>query len=130
MAKIVVLTSVELDQALLAEIAGPGDEVHVVVPAVEQSPLQWLTNEEDAARGVAAEVGRSVEQAVPTGATSSESKPDPPAQLLADAVREHRPDRVVVALRDGDDARWLESGELGRMPGMFEGVPVERIAVR
>jgi hypothetical protein len=127
--RIVVVTSVELEPALLAQIAGPGDEVHVVVPAVEQSPLQWLANEEDNARGVAEEVGRSVERAVPSGATSSEAKPDPPAQLVADAVREHRPDRVVVALRAGEDASWLESGELGRIPGTFEGVPVERIAV-
>lgn len=129
MARIVVLATVEPGPDVLGSLVAPGDHVHVVVPAVEQSRLQWLANEEDEARAIADGVGRAIEAAAPTAGTSSESKVDSPAQLLADAVREHRPDRVVVLLRAGEDASWLEEGELQRMPGTFEGVPVERVAV-
>ena len=114
---------------MLRRVTGADDEVHVVVPAVEQSRLQWLANEDDGARAEAARIGRAVEDSAETRATSSEQTPDGPGQALADAIREHHPDRVVVLLRVGDDAPWLEKGELARTPGMFEGVPVERFAL-
>lgn len=129
MARIVVLTTLDPGPAVLREVTGADDEVHVVVPAVEQSRLQWLANEEDEARAEAARIGRAVEDNAETLTTSSEHTPDAPGQALADAIREHRPDRVVVLLRAGDDAPWLEKGELARTPGMFEGVPVERLVL-
>ena len=44
----------------LSDVVAPDDELHVVVPAVEQSRLQWLTNDEDNARAEAQAVGEAV----------------------------------------------------------------------
>jgi hypothetical protein len=49
----VVFASSEVDRATLDEHV----ELHVVIPAVEQSRLQWLTNDEGTARERAQEVG-------------------------------------------------------------------------
>jgi hypothetical protein len=35
----------------------------------------------------------------------------------------------VVALREGEDATWLEEGELDGLPAEIEGVPVVRISI-
>jgi hypothetical protein len=47
---VVVVASSEADRSALAEVVGDGDELIVVVPAVEQSRLTWLTNDEDDGR--------------------------------------------------------------------------------
>jgi hypothetical protein len=57
-------------------------------------------------------------------------KPDPPQQVVRDAIAEHQPDRVVVALRDGEEATWLEEGGLDELPGEIDGVPVDRIRIQ
>jgi hypothetical protein len=105
----------------------PDDEVHVVVPAVEQSRLQWLFNDEDKARAQALRVGRSIARSAPADDVDVEAKPDPPQQAVRDAIAEFRPDRIVLALREGDDASWLEEGELDEAPRAIDGVPVERV---
>ena len=56
-------------------------------------------------------------------------KPDLPRQLVLDAIAEHDPAKVVVALREGEDATWLEEGELDGLPTEIEGVPVVRISI-
>ena len=126
-ARIVVVSSSEIAREALADIVGPGDELFVVVPAVEQSRLQWLANDEGDARKEARAVGEAVAQAAPTDASDVDVKPDPPRQVVRDAIAEHRPDRVVVALRDGEEATWLEEDELGALPGQIDGVPLQRI---
>src|SRR5262249_54428917 len=78
------------------------DELHVAVPAVEQS------------------------RAAPAKPSSVSVKQDDPKQLVLDAIAEHRPDLVVLALREGEDATWLEKGELGAVPAQIEGVPLAR----
>ena len=52
-----------------------------------------------------------------------------PSQLVLDAIAEHDPDRIIVVLREGEDATWLEEGELAQVPGQIAGVPVTRVAV-
>jgi len=47
--------------------------------------------------------------------------------VVSDAIAEHRPDRVLVALRDGEEATWLEESELDELPSVIDGVPVGRI---
>jgi hypothetical protein len=48
---VLVITSVERPVAVLREALGRDvDELRVVVPAVKQSRLQWLTNADDDAR--------------------------------------------------------------------------------
>lgn len=125
--RVVVVSSSELDRAVLAEHVAADDELHIVVPAVEQSRLQWLANDEGDARAEAATVGEAVERAAPTEAASIDVKPDLPRQLVLDAIAEHDPDRVLVALRDGEEATWLEEGELTELPGAIDGVPLVRV---
>jgi hypothetical protein len=125
--RVVVVSSSEVGRDELAAHIEPGDELHVVVPVVDQSRLQWLANDEDDARAEAQEVGAAVERAAPTDATSIDVKPDLPRQLVLDAIGEHRPDRVVVALREGEEATWLEEGELEELPDEIDGVPLVRI---
>lgn len=129
MARVVVVASAELDREALGDVLAPDDELHVVVPVVEQSRLQWLTNDEDAARAEAERVGEEIGRAAPADASSIEVKPDPPSQLVLDAIAEHNPDRVIVALREGDDASWLEDGELGQLRTEIQGVPITRVTL-
>jgi hypothetical protein len=130
MARVVVVSSSKLDKQALWGVVSSDDELHVVVPAVKQSRLQWLTNDEDKARAEAHAVGEAVAKAAPADASDVEVKPDPPRQVVRDAIAEHRPDRIVVALRDGEEATWLEEGGLDELPGAIDGVPVDRIRIR
>jgi hypothetical protein len=130
MARVVVVSSSKLDKEALWGVVSSEDELHVVVPAVKQSRLQWLTNDEDKARTEARAVGEAVAQAAPADASDVDVKPDPPQQVVRDAIAEHRPDRVVVALRDGEEATWLEEGGLDKLPDTIDGVPVDRIRIQ
>jgi hypothetical protein len=130
MARVVVVSSSQLDKQALWGVVASDDELHVVVPAVKQSRLQWLTNDEDKARAEARAVGEAVAEAAPTDAADVEVKPDAPQQVVRDAIAEHRPDRIVVALRDGEEATWLEEGGLDELPGAIDGVPVDRIRIQ
>ena len=129
MAKIVVVSSSEIAREALAHLVSPEDELFVVVPAVEQSRLQWLANDEGEAREEARAVGEAVAQAAPTDASDVDVKPDAPHQVVRDAIAEHRPDRIVVALRDGEEATWLEEDELDALPAQIDGVPLERVQI-
>jgi hypothetical protein len=128
-ARVLVVSSSELARDALADVLAPGDELVVVVPAVEQSRLQWLANDEDEARAQAKAVGDAIAATAPADAKDVDVKPDPPSQVVRDAIAEHRPDRVVVALRDDEEATWLEQDELDALPSAIDGVPVERVAV-
>lgn len=128
--RVVVVASAELDRAALAALAAhvaPDDDLYVVVPAVEQSRLQWLANDEQEARAEAERVGETIERGAPTDAAAIDVKPDVPRQVVLDAIAEHKPDRVVVALREGEESTWLEEGELDELPGEIDGVPVVHV---
>lgn len=129
MARVVVVASSDLPRAALSDVVSPDDDLHIVVPAVEQSRLQWLTNDDDGARAEATEVGEAIERAAPVEVTNVEVKSELPRQLVLDAIAEHDPAKVVVALREGEDATWLEEGELDELPTEIEGIPVVRISV-
>ena len=127
MARIVVVATSPVDREALADHIDPADELVVVAPAVEQSRLDWLTNDEGAARGQAQAVGETVAAEAPADATSIEVKPDPPSQAVLDAIAEHEPDRIVAVVREGEDATWLEDAD--RIPGELAGVPVTVVRV-
>ena len=130
MARVVVVSSSQLDREALWGVVSSDDELRVVVPAVKQSRLQWLANDEDEARAEARAVGEAVAEAAPADASEVDLKPDPPHQVVRDAIAEHRPDRIVVALREGEEATWLEEGGLDELPAAIDGVPVDRIRIR
>ena len=122
MAKVVVVATTPVDPDALADHVDPSDELVVVAPAVEQSRLDWLTNDEGDARSSAQAVGEIVAADAPTDAPEVEVKPDAPEQVVRDAVAEHHPDRIVAVVRRGEDASWLEDGN--RIPETIDGVPV------
>jgi len=76
MSRIVVVATSPVERDALADHVEPTDELVVVVPAVEQSRLDWLANDEGAARSQAESVGQTVAQAAPTDAETVEVKPD------------------------------------------------------
>jgi hypothetical protein len=125
---VVVLSTVELAGDIVRRAVG-GDvtEAIVVVPAVRQSRLQWLTNEEDRARGVARDAAtRLADEATARAVAAEEGDPDP-LLALEDAVREHAPDQIVVVTRPEDDAGWLERRAAAEPAGVVLGVPVTRV---
>jgi hypothetical protein len=129
MARVVVLATSSVDRSILAGHLDADDELFVVVPTVEQSRLDWLTNDEGRARGEAQAVGESIAADAPPAASVVDVKPDVPRQAVRDAIAEHRPDRIIVAIREGEDATWLEADELGRVPDQIAGVPVTRVEI-
>ncbi len=124
MARVVVVATSPVARDELAQHVAPDDDLAVVAPAVEQSRLAWLANDEGDARARAEEVGASVADRAPADAPVVEVKPDPPSQAVLDAIAEHDPDRILVVLRSGEDATWLEQGEADRIPDEIAGVPV------
>ena len=74
-------------------------------------------------------MAESVDADAPTDAERMQVKADDPVQLMRDAVAEHNPDRIVLAVREGEDATWIEQGELGEAPSEIAGVPVQRIRI-
>jgi hypothetical protein len=129
MARVVVIASAEIGRDALESVLEADDELHVLVPAVEQSRLAWLTSAEDKARAQAERVGEQIGRDAPAKLASLEVKPDSPSQLVRDAIAEHHPDRIVLALREGDEATWLEEDELKGLPTDIDGVPVTRLAL-
>jgi hypothetical protein len=49
-ARVVVVASSDVPGTALSEVVSADDEPRIVVPAVEQSRLQWLTNDEQGGR--------------------------------------------------------------------------------
>lgn len=127
MGRVVVVATSSVDRSVLADHVDPSDELVVVVPAVEQSRLDWLANDEDAAREHAHDVGETVAAEAPADAETIEVKPDSASQAVLDAIAEHDPDRIVAVVREGDDATWLEDVE--EIPGTIDGVPVTRLEI-
>ena len=67
MRNVLVVTSVERPlEELRAALGDDVGEVKVVVPAVQQSRLQWLTNAEDDAREHAEETASAIADALPS----------------------------------------------------------------
>ena len=86
MRNVLVISSSEWPVAALRAALGDDvDELRVVVPAVHQSRLQWLTNADDDAR----------------------ERADDAASSIADAL----PSRETEASAGDSDPTWLEEGD-------------------
>ena len=106
------------------------DKVRVVAPAAKLTPLQWLTNDEQEARAVAAEVAGDTARAV--GERGAEVEPEvgdvDPIQAVEDALATFPADELVVVLPGGDEASFLERA--AREDGFARfGLPVRCITV-
>jgi hypothetical protein len=132
MRNVLVVSSVpDAPSELRAALGGDVGEVKVVAPAVKQSRLQWLTNAEDDARVEAERTAQKVAQATADDAERVEAEAGDPDPLLAveDALRTFPADEIVVVLRAGEDASWLEEGAADTIAERFPQLPVKTIEV-
>ena len=126
---VLVISSVDRPVALLRKVLGENvDELRVVVPAVKQSRLQWLTNADDDAREEAEDAAASID-----GATSdkveAEAGDSDPLQAAEDALAEFEADEIVVVTRPDEEATWLEEGRAADIEQRFPGLEVTRLVV-
>jgi hypothetical protein len=91
--------------------AGDGEaELRIVAPAADVSPLQWLANDEDAARAEAGEAAARVAGAVSGEArVETEVGESDPVKAIEDALRTFPADEVIVVTPAGERANWLEA---------------------
>ena len=132
MRNVLVVSSVPEVPAEVHEVLGEDvGKVHVVAPAVRQSRLQWLTNAEDDARAEAERTAARVAQATSEEAKRVEAEAGDSDPLLAveDALRTFEADEIVVVLRRGDDASWLEEGAGGTIADRFPQLPVKTVEI-
>jgi hypothetical protein len=132
--RVLVVATAPVDNSLLRdrlrEHAGPDAEVRVVAPASDLSPLQWLASDEDEARGEAAEIARSAEEAAEPEAGRIEAQvgDSDPVQAIEDALREFPAAEVIVVTRPGEEANWLEQDTAEEASERF-GIPVTHLVV-
>jgi hypothetical protein len=116
-------------EALRAALGDDVGELRVVVPAVHQSRLQWLTNADDDARERAADAASSIADALPSQETESSAGDSDPLLAAGDALREFDADEVVVVTRPDEEATWLEEGDSEVIARRLRGLKVTRLVV-
>ena len=81
-----------------AEAGAEDAEVKVVAPVADLSPLDWLANDEDEARGVAAERAKEAKTVLEPDADSVEAEvgDTDPVQAIEDALREFPADELML----------------------------------
>jgi hypothetical protein len=128
--KLLVLASdpVQADdvrRALPGDAEFGGAEVLVVSPAVNESPVRfWMSDSDDAIQRAEetaeATAGELREEGAHVRSTSGEGEP---LLALQDALATFPADRIVVFVREGDEARYREDDVIGEAERRF-GVPV------
>lgn len=127
---VLVLTSSERPVAELRAVLGDDvGELRVVVPAVRQSRLQWLTNADDDARERADDAASTIAEALPSERTESSAGDSDPLLAVKDALREFDADEVVVVTRPDEEATWLEQGSSDEIARALGGIKVTRVVV-
>jgi hypothetical protein len=130
MRNVLVISSSEWPVAALRAALGDDiDELRVVVPAVHQSRLQWLTNAEDDARERADDAASSIADALPSREAEASAGDSDPLLAAEDALREFAADEVVVVTRPDEEATWLEDGDTQAIARRFGGRKVTRLVV-
>ena len=126
---VLVISSVERPIAVIREaLGGDVDELKVVVPAVKQSRLQWLTNADDGAREDAENAAASIDDATPDAVQAEAGDPDP-LQAAEDALATFEADELVVVTRPDEEATWLEEGRAADIERRFQGLEVTRVVI-
>jgi hypothetical protein len=102
-------------------------ELRIVAPAADVSPLQWLANDEDAARAEAEDAASQTAAAVSGEArVETEVGDSDPVKAIEDALRTFPADEVIVVTPAGERANWLES-DAGRDAADRFDVPVTAV---
>ncbi len=100
-------------RAVLRRGGDEGVEVKIVVPASKVSRLQWLTNDEDAAREQAAGVADAAADAVSDGQdVETEVGDTDPSLAVEDALRTFPADEIILVTGGATGAGWLEDGRV------------------
>jgi hypothetical protein len=127
---VLVISSSEWPVAALRAALGDDiDELRVVVPAVHQSRLQWLTNADDDARERADDAASAIADAVPSQETESSAGDPDPLLAAEDALREFDADEVVVVTRPDEEATWLEESDSEVIARRLRGLKLTRLVV-
>ena len=102
----------ELPPLVRAVVAGASD-VLVMTPVLT-SALQWIASDTDRARYEADErlgaVLSQVEELAPEAAARAQVGDETPMTAFADAIRQFRPDHILIGLRSEDHSAWQERG--------------------
>ena len=129
MRNVLVISSSEWPvDALQAALGDDIDELRVVVPAVHQSRLQWLTNADDDARERADDAASSIADALPSQETEASAGDSDPLLAAEDALRDSAAEEVVVT-RPDEEATWLEEGSSEVITRRLRGLKVTRLVV-
>lgn len=107
------------------DLVDSASELLVMTPILV-SKLQWLTSDTDRARYEADErletVLGQVDELSPDAHVRGRVGDDTPLTAFADAIREFRPDHILIALRAADHRGWQERGLLDQVREL--GVPI------
>ena len=132
--KLLIVATAPVEPGSLREAvrshSGDDAEVRIVAPASDLSPLQWLANDEGAAREEAAGVAGAAASAVEPEAARTEAEvgDTDPVQAIEDALRAFPADEVLVLTHADEEAGWLEQGSAEEPRERF-GIPVTRLTV-
>jgi hypothetical protein len=130
MRDVLVITSSEWPitelRAALGEDIG---ELRVVVPAVRQSRLQWLTNADDDARERADDAASTIADALPSQEAETSAGDSDPLLAVRDALADFAADEVVVVTRPDEEATWLEEGSSDAIAQAIGGIKLTRLVV-
>ena len=84
---VLIVTTVELGGGAIEQLVGDDAITMVVVPAVKQSRLQWLANDEDRARDVARRAAERLAGDTPGTTVAAEVGDSDPLMAIEDALR-------------------------------------------
>jgi hypothetical protein len=130
MRDVLVITSSEWPIAELRAVLGEDvGELRVVVPAVRQSRLQWLTNADDDARERADDAASTIGDALPSQEAETSAGDSDPLLAVRDALAEFAADEVVVVTRPDEEATWLEEGSSDAIAQAIGGIKLTRLVV-
>lgn len=111
---------------LVRGLIDSASELLVMTPILA-SGLRWLVSDTDRARQEADErlsaVLGHVKAMAPAAEVRSQVGDETPLTAFADAIREFRPDHILIALRSGDHDAWQERGLLDRILKSFH-IPI------
>lgn len=127
--RILVVSTVEHAGDTLGQYTNPEDTIKIVVPAVRQSFLDWLANDQEAFAH-AEEVAAETAAALPGHAVGSTAGEADVALAIRDALATFAADEIIVAVRNEGDAGIVEAMATKDAPHKsVEGVPVRFIMV-
>ena len=110
---------------LVQALIDSASDVLVMTPVLI-SRLQWLASDTDRAHYEADErlstVLGHVETLAPEAEIRGQIGDDTPFTAFADAIREFRPDHILIALRSSDHSGWQERGLLDQIREF--GIPI------